>query len=335
MKIAFFELPESKKQEYIKLLEGSGLGMVFFEEKLSNSNLDQVLDVDILYVFVNSILNQEVLSKLPNLKFIVTGSTGYDHIDINYCNLQNIKVSSVPAYGSQTVAEFTFALILNLSRRVYLAYNKLKDDGDFNIGNFVGFDLENKTIGVIGTGKIGKHIIKIASGFGMNIVAYDLYPDIEFASQNNFKYLSLDELLSSSDIVTLHAPYTKDNHHLLNKENLSKIKKGAFLVNTARGELIETQALIVNLLNGNIAGAGLDVLESERDLKNENEILISENDPGNYKILLENRALIDMPNVIVTPHIAFYTKEAEHRIMDTVVSNILGFLKNEPVNLVK
>lgn len=335
MKIVFFET-SLEKQEKLKLaLKDSNLDCVYFEKVLNDSHLDSIGDADILYVFVNSILNKEILEKLPNLKFIVTGSTGYDHIDIAFCKEKNISVSNVPAYGSQTVAEYTFALILNLSRKVYLAYNKLKSDGDFSVGPFGGFDLEGKNIGVIGTGKIGKNVIKIAKGFSMNVLAYDLYPDLEFAKQNNFEYKTLDELLSSSDVVTLHAPYTKENHHMLNQENLAKVKKGSYIINTARGELIDTKALINALVKEDVAGAGLDVLEGERDLKNQNQILISENDTGEYKILLEDRALIDMKNVIVTPHIAFYTKEAEQRILDTVVSSIVGFIKNEPINLIK
>ncbi len=335
MKIAFFELNKEKQEKFKLALTDLNLEIIFFEERLNKNHLSLISDCDALYVFVNSILDKEILNNLPNLKFITTGSTGYDHIDVAFCREKNILVSNVPAYGSQTVAEYTFALILNLSRKVYLAYNKLKDDGNFNIGNFSGFDLENKTIGVVGTGKIGKHVIKIARGFGMNILAYDLYPDINFAKEYNFEYKSLEEVISLADIITLHAPYTKENHHLLNKENLSKAKKGVYIINTARGELIETDALVKGLINKDIAGAALDVLESERDLQNENEILISENDPGNYKTLLANRALIDMSNVIVTPHIAFYTKEAEERISATVISNIIGFLKKELINLVK
>ena len=161
-----------------------------------------------------------------------------------YANIKGIKVSNVPAYGSETVAEFTFALILTLSRKIREATSAIKKNGDYTVPvNVQGFDLSEKTLGVVGTGKIGKNVIKIAKGFGMNVVAYDLYPDLNFAQENNFSYKNLREVLAQADIVTLHAPYTKENHHLINKENISLFKKGAYLINTARGELIEIDAL--------------------------------------------------------------------------------------------
>lgn len=333
MKITFFEVSKKKEEEYRKIF--NNLDLVFCEEKLTKDNISLALDSDIVYVFVNSILNKENIDLLPNLKFVVTGSTGYDHIDVSYCHEKNIPVSTVPAYGSQTVAEFTFALLLNLSRKVYLANNKLRLDGKFSTENFEGFDLEGKTIGVVGTGKIGKNVIRIAKGFNMNVVAYDLYPDAQFATDNNFTYHTLDEVLAVSDILTLHAPYTKENHHMINKENILKMKKGVYLLNTARGELLDTEALMLALKEGIVGGAGLDVLEGERELKNQNDMLVSENDVLNYKMLLEDRSLIDMDNVIVTPHIAFSTKEAEDRIMETVVSNIKGFTEGQLINIVK
>ncbi|MFA7285741.1 MAG: NAD(P)-dependent oxidoreductase [Candidatus Paceibacterota bacterium] len=333
MKITFFEVSKKKEEEYRKIF--NNLDLVFCEEKLTKDNISLALDSDIVYVFVNSILNKENIDLLPNLKFVVTGSTGYDHIDVSYCHEKNIPVSTVPAYGSQTVAEFTFALLLNLSRKVYLANNKLRLDGKFSTENFEGFDLEGKTIGVVGTGKIGKNVIRIAKGFNMNVVAYDLYPDAQFATDNNFTYHTLDEVLDVSDILTLHAPYTKENHHMINKENILKMKRGVYLLNTARGELLDTEALMLALKEGIVGGAGLDVLEGERELKNQNDMLVSENDVLNYKMLLEDRSLIDMDNVIVTPHIAFSTKEAEDRIMETVVSNIKGFTEGQLINIVK
>jgi len=333
MKITFFETPKKKEEEYRKIF--NNLDLVFCQEKLTKENISLASDSDVLCVFVNSVLDKENIDLLPSLKFIVTGSTGYDHIDVAYCHTKNIGVTNVPAYGSSTVAEFTFALLMNLSRKVYLANNKLRLNGEFSPENFEGFDLEGKTLGVIGTGKIGKNVVHIAKGFNMNVVAYDLYPDNQFATDNNFTYHTLDEVLSVSDIITLHAPYTKENHHMINKENILKIKRGAYLINTARGELLDTEALMIALKQGIIAGAGLDVLEGERGLKNENDMLISENDVVDYKMLLEDRALIDMDNVIVTPHIAFSTKEAEKRILDTVVANINGFVAGNPVNLVK
>ena len=333
MKITFFEVPKSEQDFLQHNLEGHEV--LFFEEKLSSLNIDLAKDSEVVSVFINSVLNKEILSQLPNLKYITTRSTGFDHIDLEYANSLNIKVSNVPSYGSSTVAEFAFALLLNLSRKIHLANEKLKEDADFSIYNFRGFDLKGKTIGIIGTGKIGKNMIKMALGFNMNVIAYDLYPDIEFAKVSNITYKTFDEVIGTSDIVSIHAPYNKENHHLINKEKIEKMKKGVYVINTARGELIDTDALVWGLEEGIIAGAGLDVLEGERELKEELEILASESrreKVNDYKTLFEDRVLINHKNVIVTPHIAFYSKEAEQEILSTTIENINSFLGNRIVN---
>jgi len=317
MKIIFFEVLKTKQAFFLKSFNGEDVS--FVEEKLTIDNVNLTKDAEIISVFVKSEVNKNIIDAMPNLKLIVTRSTGFDHIDIPYCNTKGIKVSNVPAYGSDTVAEFTFALLLNLSRKICEAGHQIKDNGDFSIPPFLqGFDLEGKTIGVVGTGKIGKNVIRIAKGFNMNILAYDLYPDADFAKKYNFIYKSLGEVLSQSDVVTLHAPYTKENHHLINKENVSLMKRGIYLINTARGELVDTEALIYGLKEGIIAGAGLDTIEGERELKKG-----------------DNVPILDMPNVIITPHIAFFSKEAEIRIMETSIEDIKGFLDGKSINLVK
>ena len=336
MKIVLFEVPKEEQAVFNQLF--NGLEVSFFEDKLSKDTVEKALGAEIVSVFINSEINKEIINKLPDLKFISTRSTGFDHIDSEYAKTKGIKVSNVPAYGSSTVAEFAFALLLSLSRKIYDAYHNLREGADFEIHSLQGFDLRGKNIGVVGTGKIGKNVIKIAKGFSMNVLAYDLYPDAVFAKENNFEYKSLPELLAESDILTLHAPYSKENHHLINKENITLMKKGICLINTARGELIDTDALIWGLKEGIIAGAGLDVLEGERELKEEIEILASPERSErvkDYKTLLEDRVLIDLPNVIVTPHIAFYSKEAEREIIKTTVENVKGFINNQPQNLVK
>ena len=340
MKIAFFEIFNEIIRGEKEILENFFLKeeILYFNEKLSLENVNSVKDAEIISVFTGSVVNKEIIDLLPNLKFINTSSTGFDHIDINYCREKGIKVSNVPAYGSVTVAEFTFALLLTLSRKIYDAYDHLKEDGDFNIYSLRGFDLRGKTFGVIGTGKIGKNVIKIAKGFGMNIIAYDLYPDANFAGEYNFEYKSLLEVVAQADIISLHVPYSKESHHLINKDIVAKMKKGVYVLNTARGELIDTDALIWGLQEGIIAGAGLDVLEGERQLKEEIKVLSVPEEfkqTRNYKTLLEDHVLIDMPNVIVTPHIAFYSKEAEEAIIKTTIDNIKGYMEEKPINLVK
>jgi len=336
MKIVLFEVPKKEQIVFKKLF--NNLEVSFFEDKLSEDNLDKALDAEVISVFINSEITKNIIDKLPNLKFISTRSTGFDHIDLEYAKTKGINVSNVPVYGSFTVAEFAFALLLSLSRKIYNAYHNLRENADFEIATLQGFDLRGKTIGIIGTGKIGKNVIKIAKGFGMNVLAYDLYPDLIFAKENVFEYKSLNELLAQSDVLTLHTPYSKENHHLINKENISMMKKGVYLINTARGELVDTDALIWGLKEGIIGGAGLDVLEGERELREEIEILTSplkSERVKDYKTLLEDRLLIDMPNVIITPHIAFYSKEAEEEILKTTVVNINGFLNNNLTNIVK
>jgi len=336
MKITLFEVPKTEQPIFLELFAGSDI--TIYEEKLDENNIEKAKDADVISVFINSVIDKKIIDLLPNLKFIATRSTGFDHIDVVSCLARGIQVSNVPAYGSHTVAEFAFALLLSLSRKVFDAGRQLKEEGDFSIYPLEGFDLFGKTLGVIGTGKIGKNSIKIAKGFGMNVIAYDLYPDMNFATENGFVYKTLDEVLSASDVVTLHAPYTKENHHLINKENVSKMKKGIYLINTARGELIDTDALIWGLKEGIIAAAGLDVMEGERELKEEMEILSSPEKSErvkDYKTLLEDRVLIEMPNVIITPHIAFYSKEAQMEIIKTTVDNVKGFVADAPQNLLK
>ena len=338
MKIAFFEVFNEIYNVEKEMLEKyfPNDEVVCLEEKLSMENVSSIGDAEVVSVFTVSLINKEIIDLLPNLKFINVSATGFDNIDTEYSKTRGIKISNVPAYGSNTVAEFTFALLLNLSRRISQANNQLRRDDDFNAKAFHGFDLRGKTLGVIGTGKIGRNVIKIAKGFEMNVIAYDNFIDREFEAQMKFSYKSLEEVISKSDIITIHVPYSKENHHLINRENISKMKKGVYIINTARGGLIDTDALIWGLKEGIIAGEGLDVLEGERQLKEELEILSGSlnNTLEEYRTLLEDHVLIDMQNIIVTPHIAFYSKEAVDNIIKTTVDNIKGFIAGSPINLV-
>lgn len=334
MKTIFFEVSAEDKIKYQNLLPGQDVE--FYEDKLSAKNIDIAKDADILCVFINSEIKKEIIDSLPNLKYIVTRSTGYDHIDSAYAKEKNISVSNVPSYGSDTVAEFTFGLILNLSRKIFQASHQVKEGGNFNLSALKGFDLNGKTLGVVGTGRIGKNVIRMAKGFNMNILAYDLFPNTDYATSENIKYVTLDELLSGSDIVTLHAPYTKDNHHMINKENITKIKKGSYIVNTARGELIDTEAILFAIQQGILSGVALDVLEGERELKEEFHLKYNdEQNHPNYKTLLENHVLINIPEVIITPHVAFYTEEAENEIINTTIENINSFQQGQTKNTIK
>lgn len=335
-KIIFFETTEKEKNilekypDFFKLVD-------FTEEKLTAENAKEFKNYEIVSVFIGSQLSQQTLIQLNNLKFIATRSTGFDHIDLNYCKENDILISSVPNYGDHTVAEYTFALLLCLIRKVYNAYHQVRETGSFSLEGLQGEELFNKTLGVIGTGKIGREVIKIAKGFSMKIIAYDKYPQEKLAQELGFEYVNLEDLLAQSDVVSLHVPYTEETHHLINKDNILKIKPGAYIINTARGGVIETDALYQALKKNHLAGAALDVLEEEGDLKEEQRMLAEKQDIPTEKLktLLANHIFIDLDNVIISPHNAFNTKEALENILMTTMENINGYLNNELKNLIK
>ncbi len=304
-------------------LKAAGVEAAFVENVLNANNVPTGpnADFDIAAVFMDSPVDAATIAALPNVKFITTLSTGFDHIDLVAAAARAIPVSSVPAYGENTVAEFAFALLLALSRKIREASARVKDEMKFTTDGLCGFDLAGKTIGVVGTGHIGKHAVRMAKGFGMKVVAYDVIHDDAFAAEMGFPYISLEELLAQSDVVTIHAPYLPTTHHLINAQNIGLVKKGAYLINTARGAIVETAALIAALKSGQLGGAGLDVLEEEAAMK-----------AGDVSV---DRELVAMSNVIVSPHNAFNTREAFVRILDTTIDNIVAYANGAPINLVK
>jgi D-lactate dehydrogenase len=331
-KVVFYEIEEWEKDYIKERLPGHELD--FYNEKLSKENVNAAKNADALGIFIYSEVSREMLDRMPNLKFIATMSTGFDHIDIKEARNRNIPVSNVPSYGENTVAEHTFALILALSRKIIESVERTKK-GSFSLEGLRGFDLKGKTIGVIGTGRIGKHVIRMAKGFEMNILACDAYPSNDYAQQMGYKYVGLDELLANSDIITLHAPLTDQTHHMINCENIKKVRKGAILVNTARGGLIDTDCIISGLREKILSAVALDVLEEEYFIREEKQLISAEFlktcDP---KVILEEHMLIDQDNVIVTPHNAFNSKEALQRILDTSIENIRKFFEGSAVNVV-
>ena len=227
----------------------------------------------------------------------------------------------MPFYGENTVAEHTIGLILSLSKKIPQSVSRAKED-NFNIRGLEGFDVKNKTLGVIGAGHIGQHVIKIAKAMDMKIIVYTKTQDKKLSKKLGFSYVSLDNLLKKSDVITIHCPLNKGTRHMINMNNIKKIKRGAYLVNTARGEIIDTKALIYALDTNILKGAALDVLEGEEDLKEEREFLRGRLHMENMKIFLRNHLLLKDKDVIITPHIAFYTREALQRILDTTINNI-------------
>ena len=333
MKIGFFELEAWEERLIRQELHGEEVTLV--TQKITQLCLPQTKDYELISVFVDSRIDKTVLDCFPNLKCIATRSTGYDHIDIAECKKRGIAVLYVPGYGDNTVAEFTFGLILNLTRKLYQSIDQIKETGSFSLTGLRGVDIKGKTIGIVGTGRIGREVVRIAKGFGMDILAYDPRPDDALAKETGFSYVTLDELFSRSDIISLHCPYNKDTHHLINKTNIGKIKKGAYLVNTARGPIVETEALVDALQKGILAGAGLDVLEEEGETKDELTILaLGHPQQEELKTMLENHILMRMPNVLVSPHNAFNSKEALERILAMTLMNIKSYLSGKLQNIV-
>ncbi len=316
MKIGFFGLADKEKQKFYES-QLTNHQLEFIDSNLSDNSIAQDKEYEGISIFVKSKLSKKVIDSFPSLKFISVRSTGFDNVDIEYAKKKGIVVSNVPAYGSHTVAEFAFGLILSVSRKIPKAVERVRTTREFNFDGLRGFELFNKTLGVIGTGKIGANVIRMAKGFGMKVLASDLYPNKELANTLGFTYSSLEGVLTNSDIVTIHSPATPETFHLINKGNISQLKPNAILINTARGTIIETQAILDWLKTNPGAYAGLDVLEEEQN------------------ITTEEKELINLPNIIVTPHMAFFTKEAEDAIMQTTVDNILGYSENKPVNVVK
>ncbi len=340
MNITHFEVSDEDKKILHSLSSNVG-GLQqdkidYIEENLSSSTISRATKAEAVTVFVNSMVDKSIIDSLPNLKLIITRSTGFDHIDVAHAQSKGILVCNIPAYGSRTVAEFTFALILTLSRKVFSAIEQIKFNKSWDVSNFEGFNLQGKTLGVVGTGRIGLNVIQIAKGFDMKIMAHDAFPNEDKAKAYGFEYSkSLEELLAASDIVTLHVPANPDTHHLINLDNISKVKKGCMLINTARGDVIDPAALIKGLNEGILGGAGLDVLEGEHELKEEAELMSSNHlSFEKLKVLLEDHELMDHPKVIITPHVAFNTREARTEIMTTTLTNLSGFMANEPQNVI-
>lgn len=303
----------------------------FTEDQLTIDNIDA--DAEVISVFVASTVGADILEKLPKLKLIACRSTGFNNVDLETAKLRNIVVANVPSYGEHTVAEYAFGLLLAVTRRIVEA-NVAFQNGTAGHDELRGIDLNGKTLGLIGTGHIGRNVATIARGFGMTITAYDAFPNADWARDAEVAYTSLYELLKSSDIVTLHIPYSDAVHHLLDADKIALMKPSAILVNTARGELVDTGALLEAIDSKKIQAAALDVFEGEAlvDVHNELRTL---RQTGKQELLeqgLELDVLRKLPNVLVTNHNAFNTTEALGRINQTSADNITKFLAGNTQN---
>jgi len=333
-KIAFFDIEKSEEDYFRQNLSDHELH--FSKDPLEEGGEfdSEVFNAEIICVFTYSKVNKEILDKFTNVKYVTTRSTGFDHIDLEYCKSRDIKVSNVPTYGMHSVAEHTFALILAISQKIVPSVDRTRR-GDFSLENLRGFELYGKTLGIVGTGNIGKVVAEIALGLGMKVVAYNRHEDDELKNKG-VEFKDLDSVLGSSDIVTLHLPYNKDTHHIINLGNINKFKKGVVFVNNARGGLVETQAILEALNQGIFSAAGLDVLEEESGIREESELITSKyTENRDLKTGLLNHILLDREDVFITPHNAFDSNEAVAQILDTTDKNIKSFISGNTENVVE
>ena len=332
MKIAIFEIDEPHKRPFERLASRHWVRST--EARLSEQNVEDFHWAEIISVFINSRIDDSVLEKLPSLKMITTRSTGFEHIDLVACEKRNISVCHVPGYGENSVAEHVFALLLTISHRM-LAATKRTKSGHFSPEDLIGFDLAGKTLGVIGAGAIGRRVIEIAYGFSMRVIVHDIAetPDSERGKPTSI--MGFDELLAEADIISLHLPLTAQSKGLFSSDVFARMKHGAILINTARGGLVDNEALIHALNTGQLFAAGLDVVEDEALLIEEAELVCGV-DCARRDLEISSRArtLLNMPNVVATPHSAFYTHEAMQRIADTTIESIESFVHGAPINLV-
>ncbi|WP_040777719.1 hydroxyacid dehydrogenase [Nocardia pneumoniae] len=332
MKIAIYEVEQWEHTACLRLHPEHEL--ICSPAPLDTHTAAEAADADVLSTFIRSRLDADVLERFPKLQLVATRSTGYDHIDLAYCAAHGITVSNVPDYGDSTVAEHVFALILGLARHLVDAAERTRRGG-FSQAGLRGFELRGKTLGVIGTGRIGRRVIEIAGGFGMAVVATDLQPDHAVAERLGFRYADLDDTLAAADILTLHVPATTDTVHLISDREFDLMKAGAVLINTARGRIVDVAALIRALTSGKVKAAGLDVLPEESVIQEEAEIFRDRAlSPLELRTLVAEHVLFGFPNVLITPHNAYNTDEAVHRIIDTTLRNIEAFARGEPRNTV-
>jgi len=332
--VYFYDANERDVKQLSALLQGSGHQLKFSAEKIDLANCDP--ETEAVSVFTTSHVSQQVIEAMPKLKLIACRSTGFDNIDLKATKDHGVSVVNVPTYGEETVAEYVFALLLALQRKLPAVLRA--ESQTVSSDELMGHDLEGLTIGVVGTGHIGQNVIKIANGFSMQVLAYDVKPKPELEGQHNFNYVDLDELLKRADIVSLHTPYLPSTHHLMNHDNLSKMKPGAILVNTARGEIVDTAALCELLVDGQLGGAAIDVIEGEALLhyREETALLRSHTIPeALLRHSVEISTLEKMPNVIISPHNAFNTAEAIYRINQITAGNITDFWRGNVTNKVE
>lgn len=293
--------------------------LTMLEVKLDATTAALAQGFECVSIFANDKGSREVLQQLAagGTKLLALRSAGFNHVDLKAARELGITVVRVPEYSPYSVAEHAVALILTLNRKIHKAYNRVRE-GNFSLAGLVGFDLHGKTVGVVGTGRIGKAFVRIMRGFGCRVLAYDVYPDQNFAAEVKCQYVSFEELLKQSDIISLHVPLSSKTHHMINQDAFGQMKKCVLFINTSRGGLVDTKALIKQLKNGELAGAGLDVYEEEANLF----FVDHSSDVLKDDVLAR---LMTFSNVVLTSHQGFLTREALENIAGTTLENIAQF----------
>ena len=323
-KIAFFGAKPYDIASFDKVNEKYNYDIRYYKGHLNPNNVVLTQDTDVVCIFVNDTADAAVIDAMVDngVKLLALRCAGFNNVDLKAAK-GKLRVVRVPAYSPYAVAEYSLALMLSLNRKIHRAYWRTRD-GNFSLNGLMGFDMHGKTIGIIGTGKIAKILIRLLKGFGMRILAYDLYPDMKFAGEEGISYVSLDELYRESDIISLHCPLTDQTKYMIDKDSIDKMKEGVMIINTGRGQLINTNDLIEGLKEKKIAAAGLDVYEEEGEYFYEDK---------SDKIIDDDvlARLLSFNNVIVTSHQAFFTKEALHNIAETTLQNIEDFRCHRPL----
>lgn len=319
MKITFFDTKSYDETSFNQINSQYGFEIKYFKGHLNFNNVALTKGADVVCIFVNAVVDAAVIDELVNngVKMIALRCAGYNNVDLKAAK-NKIKVVRVPAYSPYAVAEHTLALMLTLNRKTHKAYNRTRE-GNFALHGLMGFDMHGKTAGIIGTGKIAKILIKTLCSMGLKVLAYDVYPDQEFAKKHQMEYTDLDNLYKNADIISLHCPLNKETEYIIDFDSIEKMKNGVMIINTGRGKLIHTQALIEGLKSKKIGAAGLDVYEEESDYFFEDRSNRVMDDDVLARLLSFN-------NVIVSSHQAFFTKEALANIAETTLQNIQDFV---------
>ena len=318
LRIAFFDAKSYDIESFNAVNKDYNFDIRYYQERLSISTVPLAKGADVVCIFVNAECDAKVIDELVNngVKLVALRCAGFNNVDLKAAE-GRIRVTRVPAYSPHAVAEYAVSLMLSLNRKIYRAVNRTRE-GNFTLHGLLGFDMYGKTAGIIGMGRIAKELIKILHGFGKNVMAYDLYPDHEFAKQYDVKVVGLDELYTHSDIISLHCPLTPDTKFLINKDSIAKMKKGVMIINTGRGKLIHTEDLIEGLRSKQVGSAGLDVYEEERDYFYEDRSDKMIDDDVLARLLM-------VPNVVLTSHQAFFTAEALHNIAISTLNSVKEF----------